>query len=669
MSSLFQISKSALLGFGLYQSYRNSRVFLAGWHEQKSLCTVDHIGNLALLAIAAQNNVTALWGSTLASRITKLSYASYAFVPALHYLSNHLDDSRVKEAVDFTYLHLTDLVLIGTAIHTVAALRFGYNIIGNAIQLSFVLLSALEQGTFWMDPKQNQGVLAKTQEGEIYRTYQPIVAKLSYYLGLPFQFFFKGMIGKALSLMILFLRYAPASYKGALIPDEMKKGFQDLLERERQCAVQLSPKGDGFPKSWALDNQPFQKMLELDMEWAVGQVQAGVSIHEVKEGLATRLTDTLGIHFSLTERHLEPIGIEDFFPNQTLAELELELQRQLEADTNLSRENRATLRDLLGTQGQPGLLRNVVINSSQEILREERTRVFKGVFGAIGQNWEERNRLLINRKGDFLCDTATANSMKNLYFEFYPILKYPEKGGIVDALALGVRLQSEMALVFQQYRDHGFSAGIQGWSSLLRKHVTNRAEEEIQEHRDHLYEEIRDLSNISTKLWWKNLFQYIWKTIQAVLWQNFTHFLEHMGTNRHEVNLHIALYGKKLGLSDYEEARDDMEKLLQQFSLSIDLLDEMASHVSEFFKIQVLKLHDKIWYGNLLECILEPSDERVRSDHLLTYMNYRAAEFSKDYVQTEIGEYFGSPDENELKFLVGQHLPQALLDFDFLQVH
>jgi len=671
MHSVLQISKSTLLGFGLYQSYRNSRVLHAGWHEQKTLCSVDYISNIALFAILAQDNVSAVWGSSLASRLSKLSYASYIVIPTLHYLSDHLENSGLKESIDFSYLHINDLLLFATAVHSVAALRFGHQFFGNMIQLSFLLLTVLEQGVFGWEPRQNQGALAKAWDGEIYRRYQPLVSKLSYYLGIPIQFFFKGILGKALALATLFLRYAPSFYKAALVPSEIKKTFQERLEWERARGVALVPKGNLFSNEWVLQNRALENDFEEDLQWAVERAQEGWTEEMLREPFGRMLTQTLNTHFHLTERHLEAVVIEDFFPETTLSALEQELQSYVEKDTTLEAEERAAFEELLGVHGEAGTLRTVVTSSGNEALRIERECVFKSVFGALVRDWGRRKRHLLNRKGDFLCDPATSNSMKDLYFEFYPALKYSSEQETEESRLLGTRLQTRIALIFQQYRDHGFAAGIQEWSDKLKEFVSGPAQDEIAENKKRLYEEIRDLSQVTTKLWWSNLVQYIGKTIQGVLWENFTHFMEGLGTNRHGVNLNMAIYGKGLGLSGYDEARADMEKMLQQFSLNTDILDEISPHVGEFCKIQILRLHDQIWYPTLLESALQAGDERLRSDHLLTYMRYRVEDFAneKHRVQSEIVDHYTerSGDEEELKLLVAYYFPQILHDLNFLQ--
>ena len=667
MSSILQISRSALLGFGIYRSYYHSRVFQAGWEEQKGFCTLDNIGNLVLLTIAAQDNVTTLWGRSLAGRISRLSYASYILVPTLHHLSNRLAASPLRDLIDFTYLHLPDLLLMGTAVHTVAALRFGYNRVGNGMQLAFILLSILEQGPFWMDPKQNQGPLAKQLDGKLYHFYQPYMMRLSYYLNIPFQFLFKGVVGKAFALMTLFLRYAPSDYKGALIPDEVKERFQELLEEARAGEIKLL-QGEESLGMWLLNDLSFQSYFQDLMLKATTQKSLGVSDFQIQQNLVEDFGAIIRKRFDLTRHHLEPLTIEDFFPDRTLAELEVQLQERLENDLSLTLEERSVLEGLIGTEGGIGQLRNVVIHSDYEVLRRERNAIFKGVFGAICQNWEKGKQMLLSRQEEFLCDVAVADEMKKLYLEYYPSLKYPNNNQAQNKRALGMRLKMAISLIFQQYRSHFFAAGIQEASAKLRKEVTEGAERKAEERLNRLYEEIQDWSQISTTLWWKNLAKYCFKGVQSMLWQNLNHVLHHMGTNRHEVNFHMALYGKELGLIGYEEARKDMEKLLQQFSLNIDLLDELSSHLGELFKIQVMRLHDEVWYGNLLECILNPGDERLRSEHVLTYIRYRAEDFPsiKDQVQDEIDTYFENPDEDVLKVLTANYFPQVLFDLNFL---
>ena len=394
LGTLAPICKSTIYGLGFYQSFRYSRSLAVGWKEQRGLCTVDHIGNLAMMVITGYANMQAIKGTAFANRVWYMSYSTYALMPAMYFLMNRLEDSesleksyedlcklypmqgegdvhslgqrvqekefiegiskkvhekypkqgekdprplekrvldyiknlqsgynwspeyhelrrtydspntdeelakqiiqdesggngrlqalirqfpktdekdtrnlgerldaalvnhersdlekKCKELLDFMFLHIPDFVLLVSVIHTVAALRIGFNRAGNAVQLAFYGWAVAEQGLFWKTPEEDRGILMSAWDGDLVRAYNPTVSKISSYTGLPFNFFYKGILGKAQTLFNLLIRFASEEQLAELIPEPMKKNYRKMSEEIEQLErVEVSEKTKNNPQ-------------------------------------------------------------------------------------------------------------------------------------------------------------------------------------------------------------------------------------------------------------------------------------------------------------------------------------------------------------------------------------------------------------------------------------
>jgi hypothetical protein len=383
LTALSAFGKPIIYGLGFYQSFRYSRSLAVGWKEQRGLCTIDHIGNLAMMVIMGYANMEALRGTKFANRVWRLSYSTYALVPLLHYVTKHMEakahrtfefeelsreyrsdgigderslgqriqdywfvdgvprgyaekfakahrqDTRtyekrikdhlasiqntkeifdlyekyhccdeeelasliakdesggsgrlaalvrkfrkegnedlrplgeridtalqdhemsncektVKDVCDFCYVHITDFVLLASVVHTVAALYIGFNRASNLTMLAFYGWAVAEQGMFWTKPEEDKGPLMSFMNGDIVRGYDRYVTTVTSYLGLPFQFFYKGIIGKLTALVSVLIRFTPQSWKSALIPDAVKKAYAEIMQelREHEGDIQVAP--------------------------------------------------------------------------------------------------------------------------------------------------------------------------------------------------------------------------------------------------------------------------------------------------------------------------------------------------------------------------------------------------------------------------------------------
>lgn len=152
-------------------------------------------------------------------------------------------EKKIKEVLDFSYVHITDFVLIASVAHTVAALYIGFNRAANFTALAFYGWAVAEQGMFWTKPEEDNGPLMSLMNGKLVRGYDPYVTKLTSYLGLPFQFFYKGILGKLTALVSVLVRFAPQSWKSALIPNAIKDLYAEIRKEidEEVESIQIAP--------------------------------------------------------------------------------------------------------------------------------------------------------------------------------------------------------------------------------------------------------------------------------------------------------------------------------------------------------------------------------------------------------------------------------------------
>lgn len=245
----------------------------------------------------------------------------------------------LKSTLDFAFMHVSDFVLIASVIHTVAAIRMGFNKASNLVQLTFYAWAVLEQGLFWTQPEEDRGPLISFQDGDFVRAYDPTVSTLTSYLALPFQFFYKGITGKLTALMSALLRFTPDSWKGELIPDNLKALYQKAREEIEE-------------------NEQIKNLKVLP---------------EVAPDLGKRVYDDYAIPFDHAHC-LKPLfeRSEDFFRGDSIDTLEGKLREALEP---IQDGRRGTIDALL-----------IDLNTYANEGGEEEKRAVKTIFGILREN-------------------------------------------------------------------------------------------------------------------------------------------------------------------------------------------------------------------------------------------------------------------------------------------
>lgn len=398
-STIANFFKPVVYGMSVYRTYVNGRALTVGWKQQRGLCALDDIANISMLVITSQKNLEAVTGKPLTSYFGKVSYLSYIFIPGLHYLSYHLEESvdnqKLKDWVDFTCLHMNDIILIVSAVHSLAAFQIGFNRISNGVFLVFCAWAVLEQGVFWTKPQENRGPLTTAMNGALFRFYSPYVKKGMDRINPFLNFFCRGRLGKIEATMSFF-------------PSGFFNRFLKITEQPNDTDHTYLPR------------------------WIVGQrVAPGIQI-------------------------FTPFKIEDQFPKNTLGELKEELQTHLDSDS--SHYMKMIGKGTLGLTHKEMIveltskLQHYVDTRSTDGEKKQKEGYLKNIFGVINADWEKNRSILIDHYDDFLCETAMGSTLQQIAFEYY-LDHQPKKGDdfLKNYIEVAIKLilQSERDLIFE----------------------------------------------------------------------------------------------------------------------------------------------------------------------------------------------------------------------------
>ena len=559
-------------GVNFLYANRMSRSYAAGAHEQRFLCSTNWIERTELFVYHAQKNVEALCSESFAKRFSYLSFASYVVVPALYYLSKSLEDaedSPLKKAVDFTFSHIPDIILIASTVQAVIGLYFGVNLLQNSVHLTFYLWSFLEQGMYWDRPIENSGPLFKYNDGNLVRSYDSILGTINSWIHLPISFFCGGLASKVGSLMLGFC-FLPKPLQSALTPSFIKEKINSAIqERTEKFDLNIANTPTVVNRVWLDYNNSFE----------------------------------------VTQKHFEPFRIQDYFPSRTLDDLEKELEELLSKDSSLSPKDRDELRRLLGTKYAHGLLYNHAKAANDESELAESVTLMKNIFGALAQNWEKRKTVLLFHKDDFLCKTAIADTIKSLCLELIPEILQPDKKVTPEDLEKN-RVESSVKLVLQQLRDLVFTTHFQSMLAMNEENFTKNMDERQREISDH-FAQIQKIKNLTTRQWWNSLYSY--GTLQGQsLFLKFQHYSQQASaTSRHQITANRVLFGKLMGLSGYQEAKRDCELMEAASGLPKGYFSKISKETIRLLH-PVLKLHYLAqWRETLVEAIIDLGDKRI----------------------------------------------------------
>lgn len=627
------VLKSSFCGLGLYQSYRYSRALAVGWKEQRGLCTMDFIASVTMLYLTSQENLRFLGGDPLVARMNKFRYVSFVGIPALHYATKKLEGSEnaaVRDAVNFTYVHLSDVIMLASAVQALAATYYGFNRAGNLLQLVCMTIAVVEQGVFWVRPKEDNGPMFKINEGECVRAYEPFVSALNLPVGLAFSFLYRGIFGKINAVMGLMMLVAPELAAKAL-PKGMKKVCNQLFTEinenvDKALGVPILPTPNSVEDKWIANIPESQRPS------------------------------------TITKKHFQVFKIEDHFPSQTLKNLEAKLQQKLKEDSDPDLQSigykgtveltkREMLVELLGCNGNPGSLRFRVIASRTREEKIQKELELKNIFGALHQDWEERKSRLVMNYDNFLCDTAISSTITELCLEFDADLANRKMHG---RAATAQELENRISHILQHRRDRNFHEVAQGLIMRMKSKSKETKKQWEQEEAD-LYAKIEGVDGVGA---------YLKSYLKRSGLELFKNAMLAAATARHQINISVVIFGRPLGLSYYDTARRDVKMQLAKNLQDIRMLDRLSPIYDLVYGKMLQKIYadgslgieegtfgkelkevfdsilgdqdqdpsshlEKGWREELTDAIVKHADTRLDFGTIRDYLLQRAEQFGK----------------------------------------
>lgn len=624
----------AVRGVNFLYANRFSRSLAVGWKEQYLLCSVDWLSRIGSFISLSTDNVETLCSKTFAKRFSYLEWGSYAFIPALYYLSTSLEDSekpRLKKWVEFTFSHIPDILLVASIVLSLSAIYLGVYRVKNSIMLTFYTWSFLEQGLPFK-PVDNQGFLFTCKNGGVVRRYDKLLGIVQEWTSYPMQFFYDGLVGKISALVSGYFTYMQPS-KSYFLPEKIRVSLNSV----KDMTVTVAKTPDTVAKDWPL------VLLE----------------------------------YAITEKHFCSFEMTDQFPNSTLEKLEQDLIKKLAKDSSLQSDDKESLTTLIGKVNSHGHLFSHVRSSTDNSEHAESTLYLKNIFGALLQDWDKLKGSLLKHQGDFLCKVATGDTIKKLCLELYPEIQKTSPS-IDESVLLANKTETEIGLILQQHRDLLFTQMLQ--QLFVSKKQSDQLEtKKINDTCSFLFNTIIKKQTPLNLTWWHAIDDYMALRFKNTRNQITSLFLEQSAASRHQINFNKVIFGKDLGLSGYEDAVRDVEVMNAAGGFTKSLYTNGDFDIfSSFFTTTYKNLYSNSWLDALITSIVDLGDERIKFTDLRDYILMRAKEqwFSNTVVEhalevpiptTAIDDptMYDDYRENAEKFL-NIYLPVVLSDFAYV---
>lgn len=329
-------------------------------------------------------------------------------------------EKTFHNAVNFTCMHIPDLLLIISTVQAVAAIYFGFNQVDNLIYILFCALAVLEQGVFWMKPEENSGPLFNIKDGAIVRAYKPIMNRIDSATSIFFDFIYGRIIGKIIATLCLIT----CRYSVGIISRIINRYFADFSTRN-YSGVLPTP-----------------------------------------ENIEDREVENLQL--APTKKLFESFQIEDQFPEKTLENMKDSIQELLRNDTTQFMDevknaekpinNREKLEFFLGEDGKFYTYKTNT-NSDEETKYKEIE--MKNILGRLLEDWDNLKSHIAGCYDDWNCITAQQSVINNLHLEIYPALIKNIPIQLDNKLSLKNVLEAKILLILQSFRDREFDREIQ----------------------------------------------------------------------------------------------------------------------------------------------------------------------------------------------------------------
>ncbi|MCB1106811.1 MAG: hypothetical protein KDK76_01795 [Chlamydiia bacterium] len=588
---------SSALALGIYNKYQISRTYLVGQQEQKILMTLTFMGSVSFYANVLQPNLTHLFGEPFAKKVYKFHYLSYGALPTLHYATSKMENSQhetTKKVLNFTYVHIDDILLTTNAIVCLMAARKGFNRIGNLAQISLSALAVLDQGLFGMTPCENSGPSFKIFNKKVVRLYRSTFKESWKYLSIPISFFYQGIIGKITAIFILAFNYTPKEQKAKLISPEIKEIYEEIIKIQEKT---FGPRpnyerieGENLPQSqfWG---QTFKQLSNR------------------RQNLNFDAVSDMFVALSLPgEKLLTPLSTKDYFPDKELESLQSKVAEKINENPSLQSEDKEFY---LSCLKENGLFHKVSYAAKTEALSETLTLYYKNIIGHALNHWEEVKELIDAHKDGFLCDPAIATEMGKI------------------SLKISLSLNNERH--------------IEGTDLELEAHLLSF----LQTERDYLFDRTLQMCSENFKDRVKATPSYRRSQLRGKTQEidKFFPIVDFYTQNRHGKNLLTVALGDLLHPSDLETARADVESLVASSGLNLEALLEPAEYIARLVAPIFDLQFRHAWFLDMITALSDFNDDRLNALDVFKY--FYAEDFNK--LNNALGPIFEL--DNQLKDL------------------
>jgi hypothetical protein len=611
---------------------RAERALAKGLHEQRHSCSLNWIASIYSFMNKSKGNVEAIFSKSFSKRFSYLGMTSLVVIPALQIASECLEDSDytyTKRAVDVIYRGVPDLILLASIVQYSVALYFGVLPAQNAIYLTSSLWGLLEQGLYTITQKENGGWLYTYFDGKIISAYDPCVNKIKKVGIFILSYKYDGIIGKIFCV--------------CMIPPKLLSPILSRVNKfmPKQEGVKIRPVPESIPNIWHSKMELFPRDR----------------------------------NYEITEKHFLPLEIADQFPDESLEALHKQVQDLLVKDTQLEKEKKKQLTELLGTEGEKGVLLSAIPVKGGE-LRREFIIELKNILGLLASDWNRyKSSLLTKYESLVLCEASELKGIKDLHLELLPEIDKTKKSsfneGKLDIRQLEKnRLDIQIQRILQMKRDDLWLQMNQ--MTFHSSTITKAISWVIDRHSENALNEQHLLlcNSVIGKLGYyfmrciHGLKYYFLRCVQG-LWLSLPvkyllhPFFDDFATNLHQVNVIKGVNGKRLGLSDYKIALADLHQ-----TIGAPILEEVAPLERVF-----INKYAKSWFEDLVEVIVNPEDERLKIQDFCGMIHHLAPnEDDKEAISKEFVAMYEGRDLNlaRAKLFVQKYLPILLLNTGFL---
>lgn len=621
---------SICYGFETYRSYRNSRPIYVGWKEQTEYCAFSNIMLISSLVLSSSENLKALCGENFTNRVSSGSYFVYVVIPGLYLFVNRGEKSRKNEEY---FLNLEKEFPQKNNDNTLGA-RIEQSPNADTIRTTF----KNKYPMLW-----NDSISLKENIDAAYAQSKRSGLEKIFFNTVNFTFIH---IADA-ALIITAIQSIAATYFCFKRTENLIRLLFCTWAIAEQGLFWMNPRENSGPLCTVKDGALFRAYRPAIVKLSN---TLGVGIDLFYKGLPSKIITIFSLlasyppfqnylkqtikkfqytnqmfaptpqaiedkkvigsyHLIPTEKHFEVFEVKDCFPEKSLDELENEVLNKLQSDTKLPEDSYTALTEILGekkiengkTVMTKGFFQSHILSSEKsELERDKQIVRLKNIYGALLQEWDQVKQHLLTYYGTLNCHTTIEKAIIDLSFEVYPLLKKElnDLNQKSPEEINKIKIEQKILLILQHSRDIQF--------------------------------------------------------------QRFLQTLPPPGcqiANHHLINTLTFFYGMGLGISSYEEAKEDvLGRSLHKYIG--ELLAELPGYSEQRQKFKGRYKRD--WYEELRGAILDKADTRLDYSEIGEYLMLRAKKLGIENELVEDGENMSQEG------FLGKYLSQVLFDIGLL---